>query len=47
MLVDMNSVAQCMVVSSPLSRARLPINPNALEQSQVIGEIQTVSVSGD
>jgi len=29
MLVDMNTVPQCMVVSSTLSSVRLPINPNA------------------
>jgi hypothetical protein len=31
MLVDMNTVPQCMVVSSPFS-ARLPINPNAADE---------------
>ncbi len=29
MLLDMNTVIQCMVVSSTLSSVRLPINPNA------------------
>jgi hypothetical protein len=32
MLVDMNAVTQCMVVSSPLCSGRLPINPNAADE---------------
>jgi len=47
MLVDMNTIPQCMVVSSTLSSVHLPINPNAPEQSQVIGEVQRLSMSGD
>jgi hypothetical protein len=34
MLVDMNPVPQCMVVSSPLS-FRLPINPNAADEQSL------------
>jgi hypothetical protein len=31
MLVDMNTVTQCMVVSSALISVRLPINSNAAD----------------
>jgi hypothetical protein len=37
MLVDMNTVIQCMVVSSPVSSVRLPINSNAPDHLEVIG----------
>jgi len=47
MLVDMNTVTQCMVVSSTLSSIRLPINRVAPEQSQAFCELQRESVSGD
>jgi hypothetical protein len=36
MLVDMNAVTQCMVVSSPFS-VRLPINPNAADGIKMVG----------
>jgi hypothetical protein len=47
MLVDMKPVIQCMVVSSAFATARLPIKPNAPEQSQVVDELQRLSMSGD
>jgi hypothetical protein len=47
MLVVMNTVTQCMVVSSTLSSVCLPINPAAPERSQVIGEMQRLSASGE
>jgi hypothetical protein len=41
MLVDMNAVIPCMVVSSLVSSARLPINPvqRTKEGDRVIAEI--------
>jgi hypothetical protein len=46
MLVDMNPVPQCMVVSSPFS-VRLPINRNAPERFSMVGLLQRLSASGE
>jgi hypothetical protein len=43
MLVDMNTVTQCMVVSSTLSSVCLPINPNAADGIKIVGWVAKVS----
>jgi hypothetical protein len=47
MLVDINSVTQCMVVYSGHSSARLPINHNAPKLLNMVGWLQGLSASGD
>jgi hypothetical protein len=47
MLVDMNFVVACMVVSSRFFSGRLPINRNAPEHFSLIGKLQKLLVSGD
>ncbi len=41
MLVDMNTVTQCMVVSSTLSSIRLPINSNAADVQSLPASFQS------
>jgi hypothetical protein len=37
MLVDMNAVIPCIVVSSPISSARLPINAHEPDRRELVG----------
>jgi hypothetical protein len=47
MLVDMNTVTQCIVVSSPFSSARLPIKSLHRNAESWLVESQRLSASGE
>jgi hypothetical protein len=47
MLVDMNTVTQCIVVSSPFSSARFPINSNAADVPGNAGSVEKMAIAAD